>query len=184
MIDTKEFGRIQHDLEVFEASREKQISVAREVIKLSKLVIYSVHRNDLDSAKKHLVVMEKKVRLLSPQSFDENMGNVAYQEYVEAVAYYSFMKHNKIPSQKELKVSSETYLLGLCDLTGELVRRAVQDVIRGKPETALKIHSFVEELYGLFLHLNLRNGELRKKTDSIQWNLKKLEEIALGLKLR
>ncbi len=184
MLDSKEFARIKRDLEAFDAARERQISVGREVIKLSKLVIYSVHRNDLPTAQKHIQEMEKKVKLLSPQSYDENMGNVAFQEYVEAITYYEFMKNGKIPSQKDLKVSTENYLLGLCDLTGELVRRAVQDVIRGNPQNALKIHTFVENLYGLFLQFNLRNGELRKKVDSIQWNLKKLEEIALGLKLR
>ncbi len=184
MLDVKEFSRIQKDLEAFDTARERQIRVARDVIKLSKLVIYSLHRNDVLEAKKHAIAMQKLVKLLSKSSYDEGIGRVAFQEYVEAMAYLSFMVSNKIPSQKNLNVLTEDYLMGLCDFTGELVRRAVQDVIRGNRDDALKVRNLVEELYGMFLKFNLRNGELRKKADSIQWNLKKLDEIALGMKLQ
>ena len=48
-------------------------------------------------------------------------------------------------------------------------------------ETLEKIKNFVEDVYGEFLKFDLRNGQLRKKSDSIKWNLKKLEEILYDL---
>ena len=83
-----------------------------------------------------------------------------------------------------MKVNSEEYLLGLCDLAGELVRKAVKDSIKKNFDSVLEIRDFVEELYGEFLKFNLRNGELRKKSDSIRWNLNKLEELALDVSKR
>jgi len=72
----------------------------------------------------------------------------------------------------------------LCDLAGELVRKAVKDSIKKNFDSVLEIRDFVEELYGEFLKFNLRNGELRKKSDSIRWNLNKLEELALDVSKR
>ncbi|MBN2367807.1 hypothetical protein JXC34_02220 [Candidatus Woesearchaeota archaeon] len=47
-----------------------------------------------------------------------------------------------------------------------------------------EIKKFVETIYNEFLEFELRNGELRKKSDSIKYNLKKIEEILYELKLR
>ena len=91
---------------------------------------------------------------------------------------------NKIPTSAQLKVDSESYLLGLCDLTGELVRKAVNEVIKKDYEAAVKIKDVVAEIYDEFLKFDLRNGELRKKSDQIKWNLKKLEDIVFEVKLK
>jgi len=75
-------------------------------------------------------------------------------------------------------------LLGLCDLSGELVRKAVQEGINNKNKAVLNIRKAVDELYYKILELDLRNGELRKKSDGIKWDLKKLDEMVFSLKLR
>ena len=45
-----------------------------------------------------------------------------------------------------------------------------------------KIKDFVDDIYGEFLKFDLRNGNLRKKYDSVKWNLKKLEEVMYDIK--
>jgi len=72
----------------------------------------------------------------------------------------------------------------LCDLTGELGRKAVHDVIKKNFSEAVIIKDIVDEIYGEFLKFNLRNSELRKKSDQIKWNLKKLEDIVFELKIK
>ena len=108
---------------------------------------------------------------------------IAVQEFVEAVCYYEFVKNKKIPSAKELKVDTEYYLLGLCDLTGELVRKAINSAINNDYDQALFIKKFVNDLYNELMLFEFRN-ELRKKFDSIKYDLKKLDELALGIKLK
>ena len=66
-------------------------------------------------------------------------------------------------------------------MTGELVRLAVNQSIRKNKIQALEIKDFVTDIYGEFLKLDFRNGELRKKSYSIKWNLRKLEDLALNL---
>jgi len=46
------------------------------------------------------------------------------------------------------------------------------------------IKEFVSDIYNEFLKFEFRNGELRKKSDSIKWNLKKIEEIIYDIKIR
>ena len=72
--------------------------------------------------------------------------------------------------------------MGLCDLTGELVRMAVNAAIRKQFKDVERWHHITAELYGEFLKLDLRNGELRKKSDQIKWNLQKLEGLMYDLK--
>ena len=85
-----------------------------------------------EEAMKQLKEIEKKKKDLVNVdiSLDININQTALQEYAEALCYYHFIKNNKIPTAFSLKISNESYLLGLCDLTGELVRKAVNDVIK------------------------------------------------------
>ncbi len=184
MINRKDFEEIGKELDEFEEQREKVIALSREILKLSKLTIYSLQRNDLKSAEKSSAQMTAAFKKLPKDLYDAGIQKVAVQEYVEAMTLLHLMKGSSLPTRKMLEVESEDYLMGLCDLTGELVRKAVQDVTHDRPDDAKKIHSFVDELYGEFLKFNPRNGELRKKIDSIKWNLKKLDEVAYDLKMR
>lgn len=175
-----DFGDIRGIFRKCEAHREKTIQLSRDVIRLSKLVIYSIHRNELEAAEKYLKEIRGKARGLGNIAYDTGIHDTAYQEYVEAVCYYDFVKGRKLANFKGLGVSPEQYLMGLCDLTGELMRRAVNSAIRKDFTEVLKIRNFVDELYGEFLKFDLRNSELRRKSDSIKWNLQKIEGLLVG----
>lgn len=187
MLNKKEFARIGREMDDFERKRELLIQKSREIIKLSKLIIYSLHRDDLKNALKNVIQIKKeKIKLenISKKRLATDIDRVAMQEYVEALCYYEFIKNKKIPTKSSLGVETENYLMGLCDLTGELVRKAVADVINKRFKEALRIKELVDEIYGEFLKFNLRNGELRRKSDSIKWNLKKLEDIIFDIKIK
>lgn len=184
MISQQEFKNIRKELIKFEENREKLIQSSREIIRLSKQIIYSLHRNNIKAARKYIKLINLKIKRLPKEQFETNICNVARAEYVEAVCYYEFLQNHKVPGPKKLKVSPEIYLIGLCDLTGELVRKAVALVMKKNYKEIEKIYEFVETLYNEFLMFDLRNGELRKKSDSIKWNLKKLEEVVLQLRLK
>lgn len=190
MIDKKEFSEIKSLMEKDEETREEIISSSRDMIRLSKKLIYSLHRKDMDAAKKMRSEIGKQILQIReiaekcPKFSYSGIYSVAVQEYVEALTYYEFMFNKRIPGYKELGVEYEEYLLGLCDLTGELERRAVHSTVAGEYKDVLLIKEVVEEIYDEFLMFDLRNSELRKKSDSIKWNLKKIEEILYDLKLK
>src|SRR3990167_6579754 len=130
IVNEKEFREIAKHLDQFEEKREQQIAKSRDIIKISKQIIYALHRNDVKEAESYVNTIKKELKKLSSYHYDTNMASVAWQEYVEAIAFYHFVKDKKIPTSKDLGVDPESYLLGLCDLTGELVRRAVNAVIQ------------------------------------------------------
>ena len=187
MLNKSDFEEIRKEMEDFDKRRELTIQQSREIIRLSKLIIYATHRDDLGEAKKliaQIKTKKKELDKISKVPLDTEMHNVAEQEYVEALCYYEFVESKKIPTKSGLGVNTENYLSGLCDLTGELGRKAVADVINKKFEHALLIKELVDEIYGEFLKFNLRNSELRKKSDQIKWNLKKLEDIIFDVKIK
>lgn len=180
----KDFDEMRRELDQFDKNREKVIAGSRDIIKTSKLVIYAVQRGNIHEAEKNVIKIKTLLKKLPEHDFDTGMARVARQEYVEALTFFHYIKNGKIVSKKELGVSTYDYLLGLCDLSGELMRKAVNLVIKDKIKDAEKIRSIVDEIYHEFLNFNLRNGELRKKSDQIKWNLEKLEDMMYNLKLR
>ena len=172
-----------HNLDL---KREEVIQTSRHIINLSKQIIYAAQRNDLKEAEISIKKIKEKIKKLKKINInsDTNINSVAFQEYVEAISFYEFVKNKKIPARAALGVSAEDYLSGLCDLTGELVRKAIYDVIHKKFDEAARIKELVHDIYGEFLKLHLRNGELRKKSDSIKWNLKKLEEVMYDIEMK
>lgn len=183
MLDLKEFREIKKEMDAFENERENAITISRNIIRISHQIIYNVHRNDFESAEKEAKEIEKLAAEIRNRREEVSMIKVALQEYVEALTFHNFAKKNQLLTRKELDVEVDDYLIGLCDLTGEMVRKAVNDVINKDYSSALKIKDAVSEIYGAFLELDFRNGELRKRFDAIKWNLRKLEDLALSIKL-
>ena len=72
----------------------------------------------------------------------------------------------------------------MCDFTGELVRMTTNLVLKKKFKEAQKVRDLVDEIYGEFLKFDLRGGELRKKSDSIKHNLRRIEDILYDVSKR
>jgi predicted translin family RNA/ssDNA-binding protein len=183
MIDKKDFESIRKDMDGLDVKREEAISLSRELVKLSKRAIYSVHRDELSEADKLIGEMKKKLpKLKVLATFEEGQYRIAAQEYVEAALLFGIVSKKKLPSKTDLSVESEYYLLGLCDLPGELVRRAINSSIKGNTNEALFIRELLDEIYGELLKFDLRNGELRRKFDGIKYDLRKLEDLVFDLR--
>ena len=183
-----DFDKISKELKALDETREEAIAKSRDIIRLSKQIIYSLHRSDTKTASELMKKIKLDTSLLKESHFqsDTNMPFVAVQEYVEAACYFSYITKGKIPSKEALNVTVEAYLCGLADLTGELMRKAIDFLINNKFNDAEKIKNLVDEIYGGFLQLDLRNGEIRKKSDSIKRNLTKIQDALFeaGLKRR
>jgi translin len=186
MINKQNFDKVKNNLDKFDKKREELIKTSREIVRESKKIIYSIHRNEkvsttkIKTSLKSLTILAKK----NPKLLYSGSVKIAVQEYVEAIAFLEFNKSGKIIPYNPEFIDDEFYLLGLCDLSGELVRKAVQEGINNKNKAVLNIRKAVDELYYKILELDLRNGELRKKSDGIKWDLKKLDEMVFSLKLR
>jgi hypothetical protein len=86
-----------------------------------------------------------------------------------------------VGAQTAFHVPVEEMLHGMVSLSNELARLAVTSVICGDFRRPLRIAAFLEELYAGFQMLNLRNDTLRKRFDSMKYDIKKVEEGMLLL---
>lgn len=188
MLDKKDLESIKSRIDAYEQQRDKVIRTSRDVVKLSKKVIYALHRKDMLSAGNAVSDMNSEFKKLAsaakhPKLLSSGAYKVAVQEYVEALCFYELMKNNRIPTNTKLKLDPEFYLMGLIDLTGELVRKAINSAIKEDYKTSVKLKELVSELYDELLLFDFAGGELRKKFDSIKYDLKKLDDLVLNLKL-
>lgn len=190
MLDKSDFAQLQQQLSSNDAARDKLIIKSREVVKLSKKIIYAVHLGHIhraeklhDQIKKELDTVQK-LASTNPALKYSGSVTIAEQEFVEAVCFLDFVKSGKVTPHAQLNVDAESYLLGLCDLTGELLRNGINASIKENYAETVRIKDVVSELYGEFMQFEFRNGDLRRKFDSIKYALNKLEDVVLELKLK
>ncbi|BGP20200.1 hypothetical protein JCM10213_005945 [Rhodosporidiobolus nylandii] len=81
-------------------------------------------------------------------------------------------------------LSTEEYLHSLISLVNELSRLAINRVTLGDYDAPVRYSRFAKELSNAFGLLNLKNDSLRKRFDSIKYDVKRLEEVVYDLSLR
>ncbi|KAI0345810.1 Translin [Trametopsis cervina] len=81
-------------------------------------------------------------------------------------------------------LTAEDYLHGVISLVNELSRLAVNAVTMGDFEQPIKISLFVKDVFAGFSMLNLKNDTLRRRFDSVKYDLKKIEEVVYDVSLR
>ncbi len=190
MINEKNFKKAKELFDGFEKDRDELIQRSREITRLSKQLIYSLHRDDMKQADvyykeislsvKDMIKMGKKDPMLNTQG----SMKIAIQEYVEAIGYYEFLKAKRLPGFTDDMVNVDYYLSGLCDLVGELTRKATYSSIAKNFDLVLQIREAVEEIYEKMLRLDFRNSELRRQFDGIKYEVKKVNDLILELQLR
>ncbi|KAL9429336.1 hypothetical protein AB3S75_031201 [Citrus x aurantiifolia] len=87
-------------------------------------------------------------------------------------------------NQAEFALDIEDYLIGLCFLSNEMPRYVVNQVLAGNYDCPRKVLRFLTDLHAAFRMLNLRNDFLRKKFDSLKYDLKRVEEVYYDMKIR
>jgi len=78
----------------------------------------------------------------------------------------------------------EDYLAGLIQMSNELSRFAVNSVTHGDYDRPQRIAQFMNDINSGFRLLNLKNDMLRKKFDSLKYDMKKVEEVVYDLSIR
>ena len=141
--------RISKSLQASNASREFLIKNTRDVVILCSHSIIAAHKGDLRLAREKikkagtvLKVNQKKAKnnfkkyLITPE-----------QEFVEAHSFLAIVENKEVPSLKSLKVSEESYVLGLLDCIGELKRFVLDNIRNDQLKKAEMIFNVMENLY-------------------------------------
>ena len=182
--------------------REKLIKRCRDGQKAAKQSIFALHRGDKAKSEKLIHECESCIDDLLPIVKEEpalrygSFSNVL-EELVEARLYYSWLygkdgsNEDKSPSGTILSISDfttiepEDYLGGICDLTGEVGRFAVQQGTRRNTQAVtlcLETNlSILLSLQGLSRFPS--GGSLGKKMNPLRMSVEKLERMLYELSL-
>lgn len=145
-------NKIAKSLSEIQDAREFLLKNTREIIILCSKSIISVHTGDMKSAKNNLKqadMLLKKYKKKATSDLRRYMI-MPEQEFVEASSLIAIVEKNEIPSEKELDVMPESYVLGLMDCVGELKRMIFDKIRIGDIDNASRIFEIMENLY---LHL-------------------------------
>ena len=161
---------ISKNLEKTNSKREFLIKNNRETVILCSQAIISIHKNDLSLAKKKILKAKAELIKLKQKTSGALIRYIITpeQELVEAVSLLAVIEGKEIPSVKSLKVSDESYILGLLDCIGELKRQVIDNIRVGDSKRASDLFDTMENLYLLlypFASYDKIVKETRRKLD-------------------
>ena len=142
-------NKITKDLDKVQDAREFLLKNTREIIILCSKSIIAVHKGDLVTGKNNLKEAEMLLKKYKKKAID---GLRRYlitpeQEFVEAACLIAIVEHKEIPTDKELSVMPESYVLGLLDCVGELKRQVFDKIRIDEIDEAIRIFEIMENLY-------------------------------------
>jgi len=188
MINSGLFKKIEESYSRYYKEREGVVTSSRKVLLNSKEAIFALQRNDLDKAEKLVFEAKEIISEMSKKFVRDNRlryegsFNEGLEEFVEANLFLQFEKEKKIDLVKDLDISSEEYIAGICDFTGELLRKVIKLVTEGKKKEIEVYSECVENIVAELIKLDLR-GYLRYKFDQAKRNLKEFEKILYEIRL-
>ena len=161
---------ISKNLEKTNSQREFLIKNNRETVILCSQAIISIHKNDLKLAKKKIAKAESELIKLKQKTNGDLIRYIITpeQEFVEAVSLLAVIESKDIPSVKSLKVSDQSYILGLLDCIGEIKRQVIDKIRIGDSKSASQLFDTMENLYLLlypFASYDKIVKEARRKLD-------------------
>jgi translin len=189
MLNQKLFQQLKKDLDLYSEERRKVIVKSNEALMKSKQAIFAFHRDDrkggdllLKEVEAIFNELEKKIEKEEELRY-EGSYHAALEEYVEAKFFGKVLEGEKIDFIKEVSVDTDSYLGGLCDLTGELTRKAVLFATERKFNEVEKMACEVRQIMAELIKFNL-TGYLRTKYDQAKHNLRRIEEVLYDVKMR
>ena len=176
------FSKLKKEIEAMDKLHDDSQAYMRSCLLLSKKSISASHKEDLKEAHKILDQLKKKVVGYKKTSRDKFVYNMIWQEYVEAAIYLCFVENKPVPTPEELGISADSFFLGLCDASGEIVRYALHHALKQNLPKVNESQIFLDELYNGTQQIVLRQGDMRKKADKVRWDLDRVSTILFDMK--
>jgi translin len=156
------------ELEKREKEQDAILGSTREIVRHCSNGIKLIHSGEITSAKKEIEAAQKKVAQFSKTERFGYLLEQVFQEIAEARLLLCAVERKELHSWEELKMPFEPYLLGLCDLVGELRREMLEMLKVGKKKEAEYYFEMMSGIYEELLPIRFSNSLLpnfRKKQD-------------------
>ncbi|MEM2137766.1 MAG: hypothetical protein QW568_01640 [Candidatus Anstonellaceae archaeon] len=159
---------IVKELEKREKEQDAILGSTREIVRHCSNGIKLIHAGEIKSAKKEIEAAQKKVAQFAKTERFGYLLEQVYQEIAEAKLLLCAVEKKELHSWEELSMPFEPYLLGLCDLVGELRREMLEMLKKGKKKEAEYYFEMMSSIYDELLPIRFSNSLLpnfRKKQD-------------------
>jgi translin len=166
-------NKIEKHIDGKDKIREAALRDARQVIISCRKCIQRIHQNKIKEAnellKKASTTLADLYEVSKPFPDLSNAGFVenAAQEFVEAYCLYNILQGKELPDPDKLQTTYTAYLQGLCDVVGELRRKALDTVLHGEPKQAQQYLVIMEDIYDAILRFDYPSSliPIKRKQD-------------------
>jgi translin len=169
-------NKIEKSIDGKDKVREQALRSSREIIIGCRKAIQLIHQESMKNAVNNIKKASTKLQSLYeltkdyPELFHAGFVENAAQELVEAQCFYNIMKGRDLPDPDDIKTTYSSYLLGLCDLVGELRRAALDSIRAGEAKEADNYLSMMDEIYDVIIRFDYPSGliPIKKKQDMVR----------------
>lgn len=110
------------------------------------------------------------------QTSEESSGNGTSEE--------STVTSNQGTKLLSVHVPPMEYVLGVADLTGELMRLAICSIGRGEFVAPFELCQFIQSIYTVFLSFGTKSRDLMSKFSVLRQSMRKVEDACYALQVR
>lgn len=182
-------NKIEKSIDDKDKIREQALRSSREIIIGCRKAIQLIHQKKMKNASTN--IKQASVKLIGLYDMTQNHPDLyhagfvenAAQEFVEANCFYNIMQGKDLPDPDKIQTTYSSYLLGLCDLVGELRRTALDSIRHGKAKIADKYLDMMEEIYDVIIRFDYPSGliPIKKKQDMVRSLIEKTRgELAVA----
>jgi predicted translin family RNA/ssDNA-binding protein len=188
LICVSEIDSIKVRMDAYDKLREQVIKDTRDVQKLSKQGIFSVHRGNLKAAKAQLDDAQAKAKAILALIADQptlRQGSLSncIEEWAEGMLTLHWAQHQKVLSKQDLVICNTTEYVGaLSDFTGEIGRLAVASASKRDFANVRYVHQADVAISAGLMQINV-GGKYSKKVEAVTTNLRKVEDIVYELSM-
>ncbi|PNX45402.1 MAG: RNA-binding protein [Thermoplasmata archaeon M11B2D] len=159
-----------------EKIREDALKASRDIIISCRRGIQQLHRDQISEAEKYIKQASEKLVFLNditkghPEIFHAGFVENAAQEFVEICCLSNIMKGASLPDPDVLNVTYSAYLLGLCDVVGELRRGALDFMLEGHTDKANEYLQYMDRIYDAIMSFDYPSSlvPIKKKQDMVR----------------
>lgn len=173
--------KIDHHISGKEKVREDALKFSRDIIICCRRGIQQLHRDMREEAENYMKQASAKLAQLYEVTKDHpdivHAGFVenAAQEFVEIQCLYHIMKGEDLPDPDTLQTTYSAYLLGLCDVVGELRRGALDFMLEGNAAKANEYLQLMDQIYDAIMSFDYPSAlvPIKKKQDMVRGLIEK-----------
>ena len=168
--------KIEKSIDGKDKVREQALRTSREIIISCRKAIQLIHQNGMKTANTNIKKASKslsdlyKITESHPDLYHAGFVENATQELVEANCFYNIMQGKDLPDPDDIQTTYSSYLMGLCDLVGELRRASLDSIREGKTKKADEYLNMMEDIYDVIIRFDYPAGliPIKKKQDMVR----------------